>query len=252
MQPYSYAVYPTPNGATMPVYHTPPTYYQQSSVPYANQSSVPYANQSSVPYANQSSVPYANQTYDNYAAIPSTGPANQYAPYPLYYPATGMPPRPMMPSSSQFQQPPGYYYVSNGGYQAVPSNSQSTKHVPERTNTQNQAMQGMMSNSNTNDLSNHKGTKGRMSKNHRIKNKDDSNDDEYESIPLYSSRSQICQQSAAHNPRPASSCSRCSTCSNCSCSECRHENRKHVYDNCPQCRAEWERAKNTNRSRRKK
>jgi hypothetical protein len=253
MQPYAYGPYP--NGGTMPVRNMVPTNYQ--------------------PYSPS----YANQSYNNYNGVsPNARSEAQLLRYPPphvplgYVPgymAPGLPPPPMSammpimtsPQSQQQQHPQGYYHNPDGSYgvhSAVPKNGAK--------GSENKGIQGAVGGREVKDLLKQKGTKLKVSKIYRItKHKpinqnNDSTDDEYEKVSLDTPQSQpltqrqpqfySVQSSVQIGPPPqsarilsaASSCSHCSTCSNCSCSECRTRNGGHMYDDCPECRAEQERA----------
>ncbi len=238
MQPYAYAAYPNPNSATMPVHYMAPTNYPQSSPPFVNQS------------------------LNHYTGIPTTGQPIQYAPQPLNYPVEYMmpilPPHPMPIVSQQFQHPQGYYYNSNASNGVNPtalSDAKTTAAVKKK-GAKSQGSKNLVANNNANNLLKQKGTKVKLSKIYRISNKNpgfqdnDSSDDEYEQVPLDSPQPRTLKQSSIQFkrlstqiqriPSAASSCSHCSTCTNCSCSACHNPNGEHVYDDCPQCRAEWE------------
>jgi len=228
MQPYPYTTYPYPNGATMPVHYMAPPNYQQN---------------------------------------PIVRPI-QYGPQPLYYPpgypAPGLLPPPMSipppQPQNRFQHPQAYYYNHNGVNPVVPYNSKAPIAVPKKDTIENKEIKNLVLNNDINNSLKNKSTEVKLSKNYQnTKNKsnlqdDDSSDDEYEQIPLDSARLQTSKHPTAHTQRvssAASNFSHCSTCTNCSCSECRHENRGRIYDDCPQCRqriyddcsqcrAEWE------------
>ncbi len=231
MQPYPYITYPYPypNGATMPVPYMAPPNYQQSSIVHPTQ------------------------------YVP------QLLPYPPGYPVPRLPPPhmstmiPIVPPpqlQKQFQHPQAYYYNHNGVNPAVPYNSKAPAAVPKKDTKENKEIKTLVLNNNTNDSLKHKSTRVKLSKIYRnSKNKpsfqdNDSSDDEYEQIPLDSARPQTfkysttqTKRSTAHTqrlPSAASNCSHCSACTNCSCTECRYQNKGHIYDDCPQCRQQNE------------
>jgi hypothetical protein len=275
MQPYPYAPYPypNPNGAAIPVRYMVPTGYRQNSPPFANQS------------------------FDRYATVrapvrPPPSMAPRYPPgYAPGYPPRGMPMPPvstMMPVGSptrpqqqrnsveQLQPPQPYYYNPYGPNGATPAPppppvpKPGAKEYKDKAFTiapdgaRSEAIKGLVSNNDINDLLKHKGTKVKVSKIYRIsKTKpeiklDSSSDDDLP--PLIESPKQQQpppapppQQQQQPIQRPISSSSsgsHCSTCSNCSCSDCRGRRRSHTYDDCPECRAEWKREQ-ARRQRRK-
>jgi hypothetical protein len=270
MQPNPYAPYPYPtaNGGQMPVRYMIPNGYRQSSPPFANQS------------------------FDRYAAIP---PAAVRPPpgsiQPIRYPPGYYPPNMRMPPGSsprpqqqqpkpneQLQPPQPYYYNPYGPNGASPAGSlgprgqapkKGAKEFKDNAFTiapdgaHSEAIKGLVSNNNINDLLKHKGTKIKVSKIYRIsKTKPDipapdSSDDDLP-LPIQQPRSQPTlppqqQQIQQQIERPlssSSSASHCSTCSNCSCTDCRDRKQSHTYDDCPDCRAERNREQ-ARRQRRK-
>jgi len=277
MQPNPYAAYPyqypaNPNGAAIPVRYMVPTGYRQNSPPFANQS------------------------FDRYSTVlPATRPPpsmGQAAHYPPGYAPGGYLPRGMAPpppastmtpirspthsqqqqqrkNSEQLQPPQPYYYNPYGPNGAPPTaasqaSKKGAKEYKDNAFTiapdgaRSEAIKGLVSNNDINDLLKHKGTKVKVSKIYRIsKTKpeikpDSSSDDDLP--PLLETPPR--QQPLPPPPpvqRPISSSSsgsHCSTCSNCSCTECRGRGRSHTYDDCPECRAEWNREQ-ARRQRRK-
>lgn len=210
MQPYSYI--PGPNGTMVPVRYMPPP--------------------------------------PNYQPV---YPVN-YAPQPMHYqPVYPTPNVPMMPYVIPSQYPPvqQYYYpnMSHLRPSRLPQ-KKDDKLGATSDSKQNKGLQGLVgANSDVNELLKQKGTKIKLSKIYRITKKkhnpqdddDDTSDDEYEQLPIDSARTSSLQPSALPYPRipsATSSCSHCSTCSNCSCSDCRIQNGGHLYDDCPECRAQ--------------
>ncbi len=248
MQSYPYVTYPYATGATVPINYMTPAHYQQNQPLYVNQS------------------------YNHYGRIPATVPyVSQQAPYHLppisnRMPMMLQPQQQQQPYIQHFQYPQMNYYNPNGfnGVRPVAP----VKNAPKKAvidlkdnpsdSKANRAINRRTSNKDMNDLSKNKGTQVRVSRIRRRSKRnndfqDDSSDDEFERIPLGSPRPERLKlplapskRLAAQNQRRSltmSSCSHCSTCTNCSCSECRHQNGRHFYDDCPQCRAELEREK---------
>jgi hypothetical protein len=290
MQPYQYPAYPypNPNGATIPVRYMVPTGYRQNSPPFANQSFDRYAT-----------VPPAVRP------PPSMGQPRFPPGYQQGYPPPGMPmppmstmmpvrtsprpqqryPQPQQQPPEQLQPPQPYYYNpygANGGNPTTtpgpvtPAPKKGAKEYKDKAFTiapdgaRSEAIKGLVSNNDINDLLKHKGTKVKVSKIYRISKskpeiRADSSSDEELPLPMSPARKQSIQppsparQQSIHSlpPQPtqrpissSSSGSHCSTCSNCSCSECRSRGRSHVYDDCPECRAELSREQ-ARRQRRK-
>jgi len=250
MQPNPYAAYQYPNGA----------YNPQMQVRYM----VPRAGYP------QNSPPFANQAFDRYAATQANirpNPNIMQPIRPVQGPRPGYAPTPVGTSPQQQQQlqpPQPYYYNPNGA--ATPRPPPPKKGVKEYKDNaftiapdgaHSEAIKGLVSNNDINDLLKHKGTKVKVSKIYRItKTKpeiiNDSSSDEELPLPMSRGSSQIAAPAAVvQRPISASSTdSHCSTCSNCSCSDCRNRERSHTYDDCPECRAEWERER-ARRQRRK-
>ncbi|CAF1277554.1 unnamed protein product [Rotaria sp. Silwood1] len=239
MQPYPYAGYSNANGATIPVGYMAPYNYQPNGAPLVNKPSDRHAGKSSSIRPSQYTSHYPSNT------VPPG--------YRSGYPPTGFPPQPistMMPGMPPNQP---YYYPSNGLNPTVPPPGTKTKtngYTMGSDGTQNEAIKGLVSNSNINDLLNHQGTKVKVSKIYRITktkpdiHKNDSSDDDLEKLPSVSARTGTTKPatqppvSAQRIPSVASSCSHCSTCSNCSCSECRNQEQGNYHDDCSECRAE--------------
>ncbi|CAF1282963.1 unnamed protein product [Rotaria sordida] len=243
-QPYPYGQYVYPNGAPMPVRYMVPSGQTQASPPFAN------------------------QAFNRYPTVP----ANTYPPQnmtqPIRYPPVYAQPIMRMPYNTpqqqqqQQQQPPQpYYYNPYASNQETPTASSNPKTpAPKKgakeykdnaftiapDGTQNETIKGLVSNNDINELLKHKGTKVKVSKIYRItKTKpeikpDESSDEDLPPVPVAPSRPQTIQRPVSPSSS-SSSCSHCSTCSNCSCSECRDRDRSHGYDDCPECRAEWNR-----------
>jgi hypothetical protein len=261
MQSYPYGSYPYPNGGQMPVRYAVPAGYRQSSPPFANQS------------------------FDRYATAPATvrSPPNMVQPVrypPGYGPGGYLPPNmPMSPTSNrmpvgnsprpqqQLQPPQPYYYNPygpNGGSPTASLGSQiaapkkGAKEFKDNAFTiapdgaHSEAIKGLVSNNDINDLLKHKGTKVKVSKIYRItKTKPNiiANDSSDEELPPPIQKQQPPPQPVQRPISSSSSGSHCSTCSNCSCSECRHEKQSHGHDDCPECRAEQEREQARRRRR---
>ena len=273
MQPYSYAPYPSANGAAIYPRYTIPPNYSQNAPPIANQPINPYNRQARPVRPPQ------------YGPMPVGSPARAAPPgYRPRYPAPGLPPPPMStmvpvmrpqqwtslpsqqwssPRSQQWQPSQGYYYGHNGsnGFNpaALPgftagadwsaSDGQGNQHKRHQTgaeNEENDAVTKIVSNQNVRDLLNQQGTKVKVSKIYRITKtkpdikKEDSSDDDVEKERLQPVQTQA-KKPSPRPPSSVSSCSHCSTCSNCSCSECRIQRQPHPYDDCPQCRLEQKR-----------
>lgn len=101
----------------------------------------------------------------------------------------------------------------------------------ESDGAQNDAIRGLVSNDDINNLLKHKGTKVKVSKIYRItktKPEEISDDDEPPPPP---------PPLKAAKPRPPSADSYCSECDGRPCSQCAMQS-SHVYDDCPLCRAQ--------------
>ncbi|CAF3332622.1 unnamed protein product [Rotaria socialis] len=262
MQGYPYGQYVYPNSAQMPGAQMPVRYMVPSGY-------------------RQPSPPFANQSFNRYATVPSNPTPPQNMTQQVRYPPGYAQPDMQMPHASlqqqtpqQLQPPQPYYYNPYGTNQEAPSVTPAPKTPASKAGakeykekaftiapdgTQSETIKGLVSNSNINDLLKHKGTKVKVSKIYRItKTKpdlkaDSSSDDD---LPLLKPPSRTQQPQPVPQPqetqRPSSSsssCSHCSTCSNCSCTECRDRSRSHVYDDCPECRAEWNREQTRHRRR---
>jgi hypothetical protein len=256
--PYPNAYYPNANGAQMPVRYMIPNGYRQNSPPFANQSFDRYASMPAVARPPQ------------YIAQPVRYPPG-YRPGFVPPGSTMMPvgssPRPQQNRQSEHLQTPQQYYYNpygpNGGNPGAPTvpPKKGAKEYKDNAFTiapdgaHSETIKGLVSNNDINDLLKHKGTKVKVSKIYRItKTKpdipvDDSSDEDL-ILPTRQSPQKSIQQSLPPPPPPppiqrpissSSSDSHCSTCSNCSCSDCRDRRRSHVYDDCPECRAEFNR-----------
>jgi hypothetical protein len=223
MQPYPYGAYPNAHGAAMSAQYMVPPNYQRSYPP---------------------------------SAVPS-GYRPEFNP-------VGLPPPPMsvmMPimSSPRPQHQPEYRQQVNNPreYHRNPAVSTDSKKDPKGSKhnraigAENKRIQDLLGN---NELRKHKGTKLKESKTYQIskkksdeqKNDSSDNDESLNNVRpvLFSIQSSSQDRPPLHNDRilsAASSCSHCSTCSNCSCSHCRDTQGGHIYDDCPECRAEQER-----------
>lgn len=282
MQPNGYPGYPYPTGPANPQmqvrYMVPPSAYRQTSPPFAN------------------------QAFDRYGMMPGTVRPNSNMMQPMRYPqgtrpgylpsgvpaTPGMPPIGMPPrlpvsqqqsrSADQLQPPQPYYFNPNG---LNPPPKKGAKEFKENAFTiapdgaHSEAIKGLVSNNDINDLLKHKGTRVKVSKIYRItKTKPEavaasSSDEElpapYQKPPSQSQPTPYqkppSQPQAQQQPPPppasvqrpdssSSSNSHCSTCSNCSCTDCRARERTRSYDDCPECRAEREREQARRRRRR--
>jgi len=258
----------------------PRAYASYPNAPYPNANSAQVAVRYMIPNGyRQNSPPFANQSFDRYASIPA-GVRPQYIAQPLRYPpgyrpayvppgSTMMPagafPRPQQNKPSEQIQPPQQYYYNPYGSNGVNPGASSVlpkkgaKEYKDNAFTiapdgaHSEAIKGLVSNNDINDLLKHKGTKVKVSKIYRItKTKpdipsDDSSDEDLLIPPRQPPLKPIQQPLPPPPPPPiqrpssssSSSDSHCSTCSNCSCSDCRDRRRSHIYDDCPECRAEF-------------
>ena len=250
MQPNPYRTTQYPNGTAVPVRYMVPAGYRQPSPPFANQS------------------------FNRYSGVPTTVHVPPSVVQPVRYPPGYAPPGAQMPYGStmmptgipqqqprqpeQLQPPKPYYYNPNISTPATPASTvdsqtpaakKGAKEYKDKAFTiqpdaaRSETIKGLVSNNEINDLLKHKGTKVKVAKIYRISKtkpdiKPDSSSDEELPLPV---TAPVRQEPKERPVSSSSSCSHCSTCSNCSCSECRHRRRSHTYDDCPECRAEWER-----------
>lgn len=274
MQPNPHANYGTPNGGGVPVRYMIPTVYRHTSPPFANQAYNRYSGQP------ENAQPTGNYTqpirYPAGYVHPSTRmPYDPYTASSAYFP-------PPVTSPEQIQPPQPYYYNPNTPAQQSSVSTPDSKATASKKGVKEykdnaftiapdgadvETIKGLVSNNDINELLKHKGTKVKVSKIYRITKtkpeilKDDSSDDDLP-LPKDPPRSKQSLPSApALTPVPksapilerssssSSSCSHCSTCSNCSCTDCRDRRRSHTYDDCPECRAEWERGEARRRRR---
>ena len=242
-------------------------YHQYITYPYLTNTTASMNYMTPVNY-QQSAPVYLNQPYNHYGRMPL-----QYVPHQEAYPfppiSNSMPmmiqPQTHQPYIQQFQQPQAYFYNRNrfnGVRPGAPVNKNLKKNALRKNliEPKNNAPDGKKNPlikelTSNNDFSKSKSTKSRVAIINRTPKRNngfqDSSDDEFERIPLDSPRIEAFKQSSLppkrstaqiqRIPSTASSYSHCSTCTNCSCSECRQKNGRHMYDDCPQCRAEWER-----------
>lgn len=231
----------------------------------------------------QSSPPFANQAFDRYGGMQPNVRPNPNIMQPIRYPQGArpgyMPPNMSMMSTAssprppvnpqqrirpgeQLQPPQPYYFNPNGPSPRPPPPKKGVKEYKDNAFTiapdgaHSEAIKGLVSNNDINDLLKHKGTKVKVSKIYRItKTKPeiiaDSSSDEELPPPIQQAPAPVARAAVVQRPvSAASSDSHCSTCSNCSCGDCRARERSHTYDDCPDCRAERERER-ARRQRRK-
>ncbi|CAF1133642.1 unnamed protein product [Didymodactylos carnosus] len=251
MNPQNKYGYPMPVRYIVPMRQQPTT-----SPPFANQA----FNRFNVPQQPQPGVTYMQPVrgqlfYQNPGvyAMPQQMPVRPYG----YHPGFGQIPSQPVSARMQapIQQPQQYnnpYQPPQQQQQPPPSQQKTSKSKKNKEYadaaftidpTKQEAIKGLLSNNDINDLLKVKGTKVKVAKIYRItktkpEQSDSDDDDEYEPVVLDSPT----QKSRSQQQRPISADSHCSTCSSCSCSECRGE-----HDNCPECLAEKERMRRSQR-----
>jgi hypothetical protein len=275
MQPY-------PNRGGMPVRYMLPPGYRQDYPPFVNPSFDRYAvrpitdrdprmwRPGNNPPSYGPGYGQGNPPANGQGNPPANGQGN---PQPQRAPTANVNKNSMQPQKrmpGQQQQPGGQPYNNPNskdkrnpdlttsrsktpGYRKGTKEFRDTAFTIEPDGTRNNAIKGLVSNDDINNLLKHKGTKVKVAKIYRItktKAEDDPDSSEEELPPAPPPPPPVQRPVSVASSSGSSYCSLCNDrpCSQClnvrtvhvddDCPLCRAERQRHVYDDCPECRAE--------------